>query len=106
MIPRVKVNYGWADLICSFFARNSSDACMELKRWLAAYQEASHLLLTPSGRAGLYFLLRSTTRRRVILPAYTCKAVVEAAMMAGKEISFLDSKTGDFNAALKVWHNL
>jgi dTDP-4-amino-4,6-dideoxygalactose transaminase len=97
MIPRVKVNYRWADLFRSVFARNPGDVHVELKQWLGAYQDARHLLLTPSGRAGIYFLLRSTPRRRVVLPAYTCKAVVEAARMAGKEISFLDSESFGFN---------
>jgi len=100
MIPRVKVNYRWGDLLGSLFA-HGGDPCAELRDWLSAYQGARHVLLTPSGRAGLYFLLRSTARRRVVLPAYTCKAVVEAARMADKEIRFLDSAPVGFNAALE-----
>jgi dTDP-4-amino-4,6-dideoxygalactose transaminase len=100
MIPRVKVNYRWADLFRSVFLRGPGDPHTELSSWLAAYQGSRHVLLTPSGRAGLYFLLRTTPRCRVVLPAYTCKAVVEATRMAGKEISFLDAESSGFNAAL------
>jgi len=101
MIPRVKVNYRWADLFRSLFARGAGDPRVELRNWLSAYQGARHVLLVPSGRAGLYFLLLSTPRRRVVLPAYTCKAVVEAVLMAGKEVHFLDAAAAGFNAALE-----
>lgn len=51
----------------------------------------------PSGRGGLYAILRSIEQRRVIVPAYTCKAVVEASTLAGKRIEFVDAESDGFN---------
>ena len=47
-------------------------------------------LLSPSGRAALYYLLRAQPHQRVYLPAYTCWVVAEAARLAGREVHFLD----------------
>jgi dTDP-4-amino-4,6-dideoxygalactose transaminase len=59
-------------------------------------------LLTASGRGALYHLLESIPRHRVIVPAYTCSAVHEAAMLAGKHITCVDVPTGCFNATAKA----
>lgn len=102
MIPRVKVNYRWQDLIDSVIHPSpKEEERIGLTKRLGNYQVATHVRLTPSGRAGLYLLLRSTPHRRVVLPAYTCKAVVEATRMAGKEIEFLDAESSGFNASLE-----
>ena len=55
------------------------------------------MLLTPSGRSALYFLLRALPQPRVVVPAYTCKAVVEAARLANKEVVHVEVEPGGFN---------
>jgi dTDP-4-amino-4,6-dideoxygalactose transaminase len=47
-------------------------------------------MLFPSGRSALYFGLRHCAATHVVLPAFTCKAVLEAALFAGKKPVFAD----------------
>ena len=95
MIPRVRVNYGWRDLAAAFCAREKP----QLRETLAKLFAVEDVLLTPSGRAGLYFILRAVPHPRVVIPAYTCNAVVEAARIAGKQIVFLDAAPDSFNSS-------
>jgi len=100
MIPRVKVNYGWRDLWQALWTPENSAPVLrsKLAQRLADHLANPSILLTPSGRAGLYYLLRALPQRQVIVPAYTCKAVVEAARLADKEVLFLEAEPGGFNA--------
>ena len=100
MIPRVKVSYRVPDLVRALFARERGgrDYRAELSRELSAYLGEKNVLLTPSGRGGLYFLLRSLPQPQTIVPAYTCTAVVEAALLAGKEVIFVETESGGLNA--------
>lgn len=98
MIPRVKVNYRLTSLIAALkVAIRGMDAKKDLVDGLRSLFGFSKILLTPSGRAGLYFILRALDKSRVLIPAYTCKAVVEAALLAGKEIVYIKSEDGGFN---------
>jgi dTDP-4-amino-4,6-dideoxygalactose transaminase len=95
MLPRTKVNYGWRDLGRALLTSEAASASRaRLTALLAGYQHAHHVLLTPSGRAGLYFLLRASDRPRVVVPGYTCKAVTEAALLAGKDVVHVDVDDG------------
>jgi len=95
MLARTKVNYRWRDLGRALFRSDRTSAARDnLRALLASYQQAHHLLLTPSGRAGLYYLLRASDRPRVLVPGYTCKAVTEAALLAGKEVVQIDVDDG------------
>jgi dTDP-4-amino-4,6-dideoxygalactose transaminase len=99
MLARTKVNYRWRDLARALIRSDAATAGRErLGALLAEYQQASHVLLTPSGRAGLYFLLRASERTRVVLPGYTCKAVTEAALLAEKQVVHVDVD-GRFNTS-------
>jgi len=98
MIPRTKVNYGFLDLTRSVWIRERSPANRDqLKALLKAYMGCAHLRLTPSGRGGLYAILKSIDQPRVIVPAYTCKAVVEASILAGKRVEHVETETDGFN---------
>jgi dTDP-4-amino-4,6-dideoxygalactose transaminase len=55
------------------------------------------IILAPSGRASIFAILSCLDRRKVIIPAYTCKAVVEACRLAGKDISFVELIEGGYN---------
>lgn len=68
----------------------------KLSRELADYLGSENVVLTGSGRAGLFAVLRAMGRRRVVMPAYTCNAVVEAALLAGCEIAYVDCAPDSF----------
>ena len=98
MIPRTKVNYTVTELLRSASIQESSTRQREaLTSLLRAQFDFEHVQLTPSGRAALYFLLRALPQPRVIVPAYTCKAVVEAARLAGKEVVHIEVEPNGFN---------
>jgi dTDP-4-amino-4,6-dideoxygalactose transaminase len=107
LIPRTKVNYRFGELLKALFVSECSGACRAaLAAKLRELLGLEHVLLMPSGRAGLYFLLKSIDRPRVIVPAYTCKAVVEAAQMAGKEVIFAENDDSQFNSPLPEYEKL
>ena len=98
MIPRTKVNYGWVALVKSAFVRSRGDRYRSLlARLLRDYFGIRNVMLTPSGRGGLYAILRVLTQPKVVVPAYTCSAVVEAAQFAGKEVVYVDTPEDEFN---------
>jgi dTDP-4-amino-4,6-dideoxygalactose transaminase len=81
MISRTKVNYNFSDLCTTFFMNESrNDSRVHFIDKLSDYYQEKNILLTPSGRCGLYLLLKALDHKRVIIPAYTCKAVAEAAI--------------------------
>lgn len=98
MIPRTKVNYTAQELMQAAMTREGGrqyrDALSARLRSLFGFEL---LLLTPSGRGALYFLLKALPQPRVIVPAYTCKAVVEAARMAGKDVVHVEVESDGFN---------
>lgn len=98
MIPRTKVNYTLSELAAAFFISERRGRHKDkLIRLLGGYFESPNIMLMPSGRGALYFILRALRQTRVFVPAYTCSAVVEAARLAGKEVHFIDSELDGFN---------
>jgi len=98
MIPRTKVSYRLPDLVRAFFTSEKGDRHRaELTRRLAELIGTQQVVLTASGRGALYILLSCLPQRRILVPAYTCKAVVEAARLAGKEVLFGESEENGFN---------
>ena len=55
------------------------------------------MVLTSSGRNSLFLLLSYLHHKKVIVPSYTCKAVTEAALMAGKQVVYVEVSLEDFN---------
>lgn len=103
MIPRTKVNYTLANLSRALFVRERpSNYKSELVLWLRRYFERDNILLTPSGRGGMYFILRALLQPKVLVPAYTCAAVVEAAQLAGKEVVFVECERDGFNMCVQA----
>lgn len=100
MIPRVKVNYGWRELWRALWRREQAgpDHRARLTARLQDYLGQPYLLLTPSGRGALYLLLKTLPHPRVVIPAYTCKAVVEAARLAGKAVVYHEVQPEGFNS--------
>ena len=67
------------------------------KRLLAQYFGVADVVLTSSGRNSLFLLLSYLHHKKVIVPSYTCKAVTEAALMAGKQVVYVEVSLEDFN---------
>jgi len=91
MIPRVRPEAGYREIFSALGTGHDP-------KFIAAFAEVlrsslsleSAPILTPSGRAALYYLFLAVPLRRVYLPAYTCWVVAEAAELAGKKIHLLD----------------
>ena len=63
MIPRTKVNYGLRDIAAAFLISDSGrDYRAELVETLSKYLGETNVILTPSGRGGLYFILKALDR--------------------------------------------
>lgn len=98
LIPRVRVNYTIADLIRGLIAGRGKGRKYDcLRREISKYFGIDDVLLTSSGRGSIYMLLKYLPQSKVIIPAYTCKVVVEAAMLAGKEVIYAPTSRKTFN---------
>ena len=100
MIPRTKVSYRLGELLrASAVSERDDRARAALTARLARTVGTDHVLLTASGRGALFVLLSVLPQRKVLVPAYTCKAVVEAARLAGKELVYGESEADGMNMA-------
>ena len=98
MIPRVRVNYTFGQLLSAVFSSEKSFKYRkELKEEIARYFDTNGVLLTSSGRAGIYQVLCALSQKKVVVPAYTCMVVIEAAMLAKKEVLFAPTSRETFN---------
>lgn len=98
LIPRVRVNYTFYDIFRSIFtSRSNGRKCDCLRKEICKYFGVKDVLLTSSGRGSIYMLLKYLPQSTVIVPAYTCKVVVEAALLAGKKIIFAPTSRETFN---------
>jgi dTDP-4-amino-4,6-dideoxygalactose transaminase len=107
MIPRARPNFGFEDLARAAAVSGDGDVHRSrLRGLLGEYLGVDEVLLTPSGRAGLYAILKALDRPRVVVPAYTCNAVVEAAMLAGKTVAYADAEPDGFNTPADAYREL
>lgn len=98
MIPRTKVNYSFLELARALtVGEGSSEQRNALLHALRRLLGHDRIALAPSGRGALFAILLASDRPDVVIPAYTCKAVTEAALLAGKSVRYVDSAAGDFN---------
>ena len=89
LIPNIKVNYSFRDVMTAcFISSRRSNYTHQLTNITSELLGIKDVILTSSGRSALYHILLYLPQRRVIIPAYTCDVVVEAAKLAGKEIVF------------------
>jgi dTDP-4-amino-4,6-dideoxygalactose transaminase len=90
-IPVIRVNYTIGQLIKSAFVAERSDKYRkQLTEMLSTYFSNKNILLTSSARSAIYQIVRSLPQRKVVVPAYTCEVVIEAVMLAEKEIVYAD----------------
>lgn len=99
LIPRVKVNYTFGEFLFSLFVGESSNKYRNLaSQILGSLFDGREIMLTGSGRIALYKILKSLPQKKVMIPAYTCPVVAEAAISAGKEIRYIDTDISTFNS--------
>ena len=99
LIPRVRPNYRIVDLFHALFVSESSSSYRtECTMLLSKIFNTDNILLTSSGRSSLYWVLKSLPQTKVVVPAYTCMVIVEAAMLAGKKVSFVETDYLSFNS--------
>ena len=99
LLPRVRVNYTLGDLFHSLFISESGHTARnECETLLAHYLDDESVCLTPSGRDAIYEVLIRKPHKKVVIPAYTCMAVVEAVKLAGKEIVYSETDPETYNS--------
>lgn len=99
LIPRVRVYYGYADLVRAIFAsERKQNARKECERILSSFFEDENVLLVPSARDAIYEMLIRLPQKKVVLPAYTCIAVVEAIKLAKKELVYSNTDLSTYNS--------
>ena len=88
-IPVFKVNYTISQLISAAFVSNRSNRYRdELRNAICRYFNVGDILFTSSARCALYMLFKYLPQNKVIVPAYTCEVVVDAARLANKKLIF------------------
>ena len=100
MIPRTKVSYRLGELLAALVTSGGGTRHRAaVEHWLGVRFGTANVLLTSSGRGALFIVLSTLPQRKLLVPAYTCKAVVEAARLAGKEIVYGETEPDGFNMA-------
>jgi dTDP-4-amino-4,6-dideoxygalactose transaminase len=89
MIARIRPEIKSEDIYSAFFKTGEEEIYL-FEKELKNFFGCQNLIFTFSGRGALYYILKAMKEKRVYVPAYTCWVVVEAAMLAGKEIEFID----------------
>ena len=89
LIPRVRVNFKAGELARSMFVTDKRDkhrkAASEL---LSKSFDGREVILCSSGRTALYQILKQLPQRKVMIPAYTCPCVPEAAYVKTESHTF------------------
>lgn len=100
LIPRVRVNYCFTELIGSLFVSEQKDKYRkDCIATLSNFFDGEKDLLVPSARDGIYELLIRLPQKKVVIPAYTCIAVNEAVLLSGKEIVYSKTDKDSYNSA-------
>jgi dTDP-4-amino-4,6-dideoxygalactose transaminase len=98
MIPRYAPNFSLTDLWhAALTSAAPGPGCVELAARIGAATGCAEVVLAPSGRGALRLILLALPAGRVVVPAYTCSAVVEAARLAGREVVTVDHAAGGIN---------
>lgn len=101
MILRQCPEVNLKDILLTSFVSNVNSTAEELCFELKKFFNAEEVLLTFSGRGGLYYLLKSLPEKKVFIPAYTCWVVKEACVLAQKEVHFVDINLEDYGMNLE-----
>ncbi|RLD12451.1 MAG: hypothetical protein DRI44_00520 [Chlamydiae bacterium] len=102
MIPRSRVNYTFFDLFNLSFIKPKKYYSKKILLFLKSLFSQKNILLTPSGRGGLYLILKSLPQKNVFVPAYTCNAVIEAINHAKKSCCYIEVEEKGFNVNIDM----
>lgn len=98
LIPRVRVNYNFNNLLRSIFVSEKNNKYRrQIEDIFIRYFDVEDIILTSSGRSSLFCILKFLKQKKVIVPAYTCDAVIEAIKLAKKEIIYQPVSSCNFN---------
>ncbi|HOJ25997.1 MAG TPA: DegT/DnrJ/EryC1/StrS family aminotransferase [Candidatus Saccharicenans sp.] len=89
------------DFLAAFLKSASSQPLLELKERLQIMTGREHIFFAPSCRAAIAFILTRWPQTEVVLPAYTCPVVKQAAELARKKIVYVDIDRKSLNATSK-----
>ena len=99
LLPRVRVNYTLFDLCRALLTReNNTEKRKQCESIISEFYNDEYVCLTPSARDAIYEVLVRLPQKKVVVPAYTCIAVVEAVLLAGKDIVYSKTNTSTFNS--------
>ncbi len=99
LIPRLRVNYSLCDLFKALFVSEKKTSLRdECATVLCDFFDNRNVCLTPSARDAIYEVLVRLPQGTVVIPAYTCIAVVEAVLLAGKKIVYTKNDEEGFNS--------
>lgn len=99
LLPRVRVNYTMMDLIrACLVSEKKSERRAQCEQFFSDFYGGEYVCLTPSARDAIYEVLVRLPQKKVLVPAYTCIAVVEAVKLANKEIIFCETDSITYNA--------
>lgn len=100
LIPRVKVNYTFIDLLKAVFVSESSSAIRnDCIKSISDLYNGQAVMLVPSSRGAIYELLIRLPQKKVVIPSYTCMVVNEAVLLAQKEIVYAKSDLDVYNSS-------
>lgn len=98
MIPVIRVNYTIPQILRAFFIGNVGSKYQAiLQNQIIRMFGCTEVVLTSSCRNAICILLKSLPQKKVIVPAYTCGVVVEAALIAEKEVVYVKVNPNTLN---------
>jgi len=86
------------DLLLGLYTSRGKQSREALRDALRRITGRRHVFLAPSGRAAIAQILSLLPCHEVVMPAYTCPAVITAAEVAGKRMIYVDSSAASLNA--------
>lgn len=90
MIARLKVEFSLSSLPF-VFANLFRNPRQRFAQKLSEFFNMPYAMLVPSAHGGLYYLLRQLPQKEIFISAYCCNAVIEACMLAGKKVNYVDA---------------
>ncbi len=90
MIARLKVEFSLSSLpfvIANLFNNPKKRFAHKLSNFF----NMPYAMLVPSAHGGLYYLLKQLPQKEIFVSAYCCNAVIEACMLAGKKVNYVDA---------------
>ncbi len=98
IIPPNRLEIRNKELFLALFETKWSRPLSELRVKLKEMTGAKQIVFAPSCRAAIALILSLLPQREVVLPAYTCPVVKNAALIAGKNVIYVDISKKSLNA--------